>query len=216
MWWPNRVESEVTQEEMKIAEYKETEGGVMLWCSFNASLNSSTRCELAAAIIAMIAPRPVHIGIDNQTVVGKGTEIIQHERRRQEEDRYGKNGAMMFGGKRSRLHKKTPYKRGWAHTRDGDLWDIFADLVRDRGPETVKISKVKGHATEEMVSEGKVKAEDKEGNDKADEAADQGATKSQGKVQKFAELYAWRQGMYRKIWQKIKTSSLKSKRRKGD
>ena len=63
----------------------------------------------------------------------------------------------------------------------------------------MKISKVKGHATEEMVSEGKVKAEDKEGNDKADEAADQGATKSQGKVQKFAELYAWRQGMYRKI-----------------
>ena len=90
VWWPNRVESEVTQEEMKIAEYKETEGGVMLWCSFNASLNSSTRCELAAAIIAMLAPRPVHIGIHNQTAVGKGTEIIQHERRRQEEDRHGK------------------------------------------------------------------------------------------------------------------------------
>ena len=67
----------------------------------------------------------------------------------------------------------------------------------------MKISKVKGHATEEMVSEGKVKVEDKKGNDKADEAADQGATKSQGKVQKFAELYAWIQGMYRNIMTKI-------------
>ena len=59
----------------------------MLWCPFNSSLNSSTRCELAAAIIAMLGPYPVNIGIDNVNVVLKGNEIIQHERRREKEEK---------------------------------------------------------------------------------------------------------------------------------
>ena len=67
----------------------------------------------------------------------------------------------------------------------------------------MKITKVKRHATGMMVEEGKVKAAEKEGNDKADEAADEGATKSQGMVRKFAELYSWRHGLYRKLMTRI-------------
>lgn len=148
----------------------------MLWCAFNSSWNSSTRCELAAAIIAMLAPEPVNIGIDNATVVGKGTEIIEHERRREKEDRRCRNGRIMFGGTKSRLHRPRPYKDKWTQTKDGDRWEIFDEVVRGRGPETVKITKVKGHATKEIVEEGKVKVVEKEGNDKADEAAEEGAT----------------------------------------
>ena len=58
---------------------------------------------------------------------------------------------------------------------------------------------VKGHATEEMVEKGEVRREDKEGNDYADEAAEEGATTSQGRVRKFAEIYSWRHMMYRKL-----------------
>ena len=39
---------------------------------------------------------------------------------------------------------------------------------------SVKISKVKGHATNAMVADGRVRREDKEGNDAADIAADFG------------------------------------------
>ena len=39
----------------------------------------------------------------------------------------------------------------------------------------MKASKVKGHATEEMVEQGKVRRKDKEGNDISDEGADKGA-----------------------------------------
>ena len=46
--------------------------------------------------------------------------------------------------------------------------------MRAKGPEAVRLSKVKGHATDEMVAQGKVKQEHKEGNDAADEAADIG------------------------------------------
>ncbi len=39
--------------------------------------------------------------------------------------------------------------------RDGDLWEALSGCI----------TKVKGHATAEMVTEGKVEAKDKQGND---------------------------------------------------
>ena len=44
-----------------------------------------------------------------------------------------------------------------------------------RGPETTRSTKVKGHATQKMVAEGAVQAEDKHGNDAADVLARRGA-----------------------------------------
>ena len=77
-----------------------------------------------------------------------------------------------MGGTKSILHRPNPTKRTWSQEKDGDLWELFAKLVRQRGPNSVKITNVKGHATEEMAQQGKVKAEEKKGNDYADEAAD--------------------------------------------
>ena len=54
---------------------------------------------------------------------------------------------------------------------DGDLWEIFARAVNARGPWSIAVTKVKGHATAEEVENGKVQEEDKKGNDKADDAA---------------------------------------------
>lgn len=49
------------------------------------------------------------------------------------------------------------------------------------GPESIRISKVKGHATESQVEDGTVKAEHKEGNDRSDDAATIGIrSQSQG------------------------------------
>ena len=171
----------------------------MLWCPFNSSLNSSTRCELAAAILALLAPRPVNIGIDNATVVLIGNNIIKHEKKRKEEMRHGRDGRMLLGGTKSVLHRPKPTKKLWSQEKDGDLWELFAKLIRQRGPSSAIITKVKGHATEEMVQQGKVKQEEKRGNDWADAAADEGATKSQGRLQCFGELYSWRHMCYRKL-----------------
>ena len=81
--------------------------------------------------------------------------------------------------------------------KDGDLWELFAHLVSRRGPESVTITKVKGHATEDMVEKGTVQRADKEGNDWADTAAALGVTDSQKKVRKFGSLYSYRHGLYR-------------------
>ena len=40
----------------------------------------------------------------------------------------------------------------------------------------MRITKVKGHATDEMVAKGEVRREDQEGNNEADKAAELGAT----------------------------------------
>ena len=57
---------------------------------------------------------------------------------------------------------------------DGDLLLLIAKMLHLRGLDTVQITKVKGHADEEMVLEGRVRELDRLGNHAADEAADFG------------------------------------------
>ena len=47
-------------------------------------------------------------------------------------------------------------------------------MIHARGSDTVKVSKVKGHATEADVDQGRVRMEDRLGNAEADTAADLG------------------------------------------
>ena len=58
--------------------------------------------------------------------------------------------------------------------KDGDLLLLIDRMLRLRGPDTVRISKVKGHADEAMVLHGQVREVDRLGNNAADEAADFG------------------------------------------
>ena len=65
---------------------------------------------------------------------------------------------------------------------DGDLRACIAGPLRYRSSASVKVSKVKGHATVAMVADGRVRREDKEGNDAADIAADFGRLRQPGGV----------------------------------
>ena len=218
VWWPNRTIDSITVDEATIAVHRQVEpdhdwfgphkdimnpGGLMLWTPFSSRLNSSTRCELGAVILALLAPFAINIGVDNATVVDKGNAIIQHLRDQEDLQRHDEEGTMILGGNKSRLHRSSPFKQKWALMRGGDLWETFAEMVKRRGPHSVTITKVKGHATDEMVAEGKVELEDKRGNDQADGAAGRGATTSQAKVQAFGTMYCKRQKRYRKLVCKI-------------
>ena len=59
-------------------------------------------------------------------------------------------------------------------TVDGDLLTVIEKMILQRGIRSVGISKVKGHADDEMVAVGIVRVEDRMGNDLADMAADFG------------------------------------------
>ena len=58
--------------------------------------------------------------------------------------------------------------------KDGDLFAIVQHMIFARGPETVLITKVKGHATKADVEQGGVRTEDRFGNAEADTAPDLG------------------------------------------
>ena len=58
--------------------------------------------------------------------------------------------------------------------KDGDLLVLIERMLHLRGLDTVRISKVKGHADEVMVLHGRVREDDRIGNNAADEAADFG------------------------------------------
>ena len=127
-------------------------------------INLRVRLEVkCAAIVAMMSPDGLNIGIDNATVDEKGNAIIVHQRSQLQLDAEGHDGVRLIGGGRSRLHRSSPFKQRWALMRDGDLWQVFADVVRQRGPHSVIITKVKGHATDQMVQDGAVKQKGKDG-----------------------------------------------------
>ena len=65
-------------------------------------------------------------------------------------------------------------KRPFSTQKDGDLWELFYNCMRHKGPVSFNASKVKGHATHGMVEAGLVSETDKVGNDMADHVADEG------------------------------------------
>ena len=60
--------------------------------------------------------------------------------------------------------------------RDGDVWQAIWRAIIAKGPHAIKVSKVKGHATEQHVRDGTATAETKEGNDIADKLVEEGTT----------------------------------------
>ena len=59
-------------------------------------------------------------------------------------------------------------------TVDGDLLIIIERMIQLRGAQGLKITKFKGHADDDMVAVGRVRVEDRVGNDLAERAADFG------------------------------------------
>ena len=57
---------------------------------------------------------------------------------------------------------------------DGDLVALVQYMIRTRGRETVRVTKVKGHARDDDVQHGHVRLIDQQGNVEADIAADLG------------------------------------------
>ena len=62
--------------------------------------------------------------------------------------------------------------------KDGDLVVLVQHMIRTRGRETVRVTKVKGHAEDADVQSGRVRLADQLVNAEADTAADVGRRQS--------------------------------------
>ena len=58
--------------------------------------------------------------------------------------------------------RKSPLKNHWSAQKDGDLWQEYWRMILLKSPTAVRHSKVKGHATDQMVEEGVVLRRDRE------------------------------------------------------
>ena len=105
------------------------------------------RAEFWGAIVAMQAYWPCHFGIDNLNV------------------------ARTLG----RLFDRDSLVRPLPLATDGDLIALAQYMIRTRGRDTVRVTKVKGHAEDVDVQQGRVQLVDQQGNAEADAAADLGA-----------------------------------------
>ena len=104
------------------------------------------RAEFWGAIVALQAYWPCHLGIDNLNVVRSIGRLLDADC----------------------LAKPLPL------VKDGDLVALVQHMIRTRGRDTVRVTKVKGHAKDGDVQHGHVRLIDQQGNVEADIAADLG------------------------------------------
>ena len=167
-----------------------------MWTASSNLVNSSTRCEIGTAMGAMLPPKEVNIGVVNLATVKKGTAIINHIKKQQDFQKKDEKGRLNLGGVSTPLHRDSPWKKRWELMKDGDLWKQFANMVKAKSATAIKLTKVKGHATDREVLRGEVASEEKEGNGEADDAADKGVKDTQGCLETWANIYNDRQNKY--------------------
>ena len=139
-----------SEAEANLAVLSQQGDGLKLYTHLLGYGGSSTRLEIAGAIVTFAADGPIHLGTDSKSFLTKALAIHHH------------------------IHNHTMPKRPWALQKDGDLWHLYYQHVKAKGTNSIAITKVKGHATQAMVDDGTVQPEHKVGNDMADEAADEG------------------------------------------
>ena len=115
-------------------------------CSVPGPLQTVQRAEMRSVILALQSSDAVHLGVDN-------LGVVRHV------------GCLLDGH-----HGSVPFEL----VKDGDLLLIIERMLILRGLEAFRITKVKGHADDSMVLDGRVREIDRLGNDAADEAADFG------------------------------------------
>ena len=136
--------------ESMVAHPRQESWGISLCSSVAACIGNSTRAEINAGLIALMAEGPIHIGSDGRTLVDRANAITK------------------------RLHKHEPFRRPWGGASDGSLWEHFVKAVRAKGTRAVKITWGKGHGTDAQVEAGISDSRKKQGSDQADQCADEG------------------------------------------
>ena len=123
--------------------------GLSVVVLFYLSLGFCRLCSVlnsGGAIVALQAYWPCHLGIDNLNVVRSIGRLLDADC----------------------LTKPLPL------VKDGDLVALVQYMIRTRGRDTVRVTKVKGHAEDVDVQQGRVRLTDQQGNAEADAAADLG------------------------------------------
>ena len=189
VWWPKRVINKdsanvqnykpISDGEERMVYYEQDLEGLSCYSNIGGYSGSSTRTELAAGILAILAHGPIHIASDNQGFVNKTIAL------------------------RKRINDQNDHKINWGVQKDGDLWEIFHRAIKAKGTRAVRIKWVKGHADDKHVEQGLCTREDVIGNDIADKHADKGALVFGKDVHEVAKCMHERHDSYLSFMRKV-------------
>ena len=182
VWWPRRsLDREncdrryylpLSEAERALAQHEQREDGLRIYSRIGGYAGSSTRTELAAGIIGLSAHGPVHIGSDSRAFVDTANKYI------------------------NLINRKARIKKPWKLISDGDLWQHFYEAVQAKGTNAIRITWVKGHATEEHIKKRITNEQDKIGNDVADKCADIGTALHGEDLIKLSKIMQRRHNKY--------------------
>ena len=120
----------------------------------------STACKAAVRGPSLAAswgqPSPMqrlHVGTDKAAVVRNGHRLLKHLHLRSVATLEVQIGGLRLGSILKNLRRELPWKKPFAYIKDGDLWRHFTSMIKVKRLNAIKISKVKGHATNAMVEE---------------------------------------------------------------
>ena len=154
---------------------------------------TSTRHELMAWMSVLAKPIRTMFATDSAAMLNKAKQLLEKAEQREEARTKGKP-----------VKSGCPFKKPWRLQTDGDLWEIVWEAIHTRGLSNQDLRKVKGHATEEDVREGRSTHKDREGNDRSDKNADQGVEQLAGEgLVKLGTWVANRQDQYKKFVARI-------------
>ena len=157
-----------------VAQLKDRHDGRALLAKLLGPSTSSFRPELLGLLIASLIPMAIHIGIDNSGVVGRAQVIIQHHS----------------------LRPNIPFQKPLALWNDGDFWVIFNAIVLQRGPHSIWVSWVKGHAKKDYLDKHPEMLEHVGHNNTADSLADDALHLHPPSTIQLSDAYAKRYGDY--------------------
>ena len=138
-------------------------------------VGSSTRSEAHGLLVAIARKGSVHVGIDNSTVVKRANKYLTMAARLcAKRDDFRAQEADSSHAMEIARQLRRPEKKHWQLQKDGDIWQAIWQAIIAKGPQAIRVTKVKGHATSSEVSSGKVEDVDKVGNDISDKLAAEG------------------------------------------
>ena len=151
VYYPARAAEDLTRHERSIANETAIGShlqGTGLSGGLAGRYSSSTRAEAVSGLVAINAPGAVHIGTDSEVFAIRLQGILD---------------------KPTDMHR-----RPWLLLKDGDVWQAIHASVTCKGAQAIRVTWVKGHATQEHIILGKATKDSLIGNATADLLADQG------------------------------------------
>ena len=193
IWWLDRVPDEENVRMTKYTHQHHVDEGSSMWANMAGQHAHSTWTEIAAVLIAMLRPVPLHLGSDSQAMIDKANFLMDE--------------AALWQLRMATNHwnARNPCKKPWSLQRDGDLWEKIWEASLLRGPRMLKLTKVKGHATIKNIVEGTSTVAHKKGNDNADTAATAGIDEGRPGLLQLANWMADQHKAYCKFMLRIQT-----------